>query len=99
MNQDSLKKKKAKLLYKFLKKKLCLQKYIHNILVQHENDKATKEYLETLDLIQFLIRQNSSIDWAFTWSATKEGRQYWELLHDEFEREWYSLKPFYIKKF
>ena len=52
-----------------------------------ESERDVKDYKETCKVLK-----NSEISYAFTWSKTAEGRDYWEELQKKWRRENKSLK-------
>ena len=75
------KKIQAKLLYKFLKKRNVLSKYITNTC-----EFSRLEYPNKNDVIYFIEKRGCShIYFAFRWLDTKEGYDFWRKLYIEFE--------------
>jgi len=82
---------KTKLLYKFLKRKRLLNKYVDNVIKQHspKYNKKIKAYIDNKNLLQLIEGFASSIDFSFCWHETPEGHDFWEDMNDEFEIEYY----------
>lgn len=77
---------RAKLLYKYLKKNLCLREYERNVVNQHINSAVIEEYFKTNDILQLIRDFNHSIDNSFLWAKTPQGHDFWEKLEYNFER-------------
>lgn len=52
-----------------------------------ESERDVRDYKETCKVLK-----NSEISYAFTWSKTAEGHDYWEELHKKWRRENRSLR-------
>jgi hypothetical protein len=88
---------KTKLLYKFLKRKRSLNKYVDNVIKQHspKYNEKTKAYIDNKNLLQLIEGFGSSIDLSFYWNNTLEGHDFWEDMDDEFENEYYPNNSIY----
>ena len=77
-----LSRKKAKLLYKFLKENCCLQKYINN--VKQQGSPAYEQYKKHKDIIQLLIDGYCCLGALILWASTKEGHEFWSKMESKF---------------
>ena len=81
---------RGKYLYKFLRKRMLLDKYLKNC----ENYRGL-EYNAAMEkakrknniMLFFCTYPYYSISNAFTWASTDEGELFWRALYEEFERE------------
>lgn len=82
----SFSEKKAKVLYKFLKKHCCLQQYVYNVIKSSyaKNTYIIAEYIEDKNIIKLFISLDSDISNSFLWTNTKEGYLYWSTIHQKF---------------
>ena len=68
----------------FLKENGIYEKWIYNIKVQHPtSDTRWRNCFAKI----YANRCSYGIDWAFIWSDTKEGRDYWRY----FDLKWKSI--------
>ena len=74
--------KKAKLLYKFLKKNCCLQKYLKN--VEQQGSPAYEKYKKHKDIIQLLIDGHCCLGALIVWVSTEEGDEFWSNMESKF---------------
>ena len=83
-------------LFAFLKENNVYDRWLHNIMEQHPstNIKWWHNYVETLYTKGCLM----SIDYAFNWSETEEGYDFWDNIDTEWNSEIYGFwKEFYKK--
>ena len=68
----------GRLLYKFLKQKRCLKRFVENrVRLRGDNcPNGGKELLEFLS--------NTTISCAFCWAETTEGHNFWSKLNNEY---------------
>ena len=72
---------RAKLLYKFLKKHVLLERYFSNLSDQHPHQRGVDDFLENGDFLT-LLETNENIDHSFMWRETPEGHDFWCDMHD-----------------
>lgn len=86
----------ARLMYKFLKKNNCLQKYVENVLEQCPSNyhPITNRYIKTKDILQLIKDNKCSIDYSFTWGRTPQGHEYWNQLNEKLESYIYQYQLF-----
>ena len=81
---DEERAKKSKYLYKFLKKKRCIDKYVEEI--KDANVRPMEKFEKDGDILA-LIYECGTIFSAFCWADSKYGFEYWQKLHAEYIAE------------
>ena len=81
---DKERAKNSKYLYKFLKKKRCIDKYVEEI--KHGDIRPIEKFEKDGDILG-LIYECGNIITAFCWTESKYGFEYWQKLHAEYIAE------------